>query len=332
MLRQQFETKFMTSIHNKIPDNYLHIIRDMLSIAMSEYEITKRNTEIVPLFNPIPECLEIYIIAKKTEGIKNSSIKLYLSTLKNFFTYVDKNIEEIDTCDIRKYLYTNQKLTNSCASTMATKRTIISQFFSWCEHEGYIRKDPCRSIKPIKYTKNERVPLTSTELEMIRNACVDIRERAMIEFVYSTGCRVSELKILQKSDIDFLTNEVQLFGKGDKRRKSYITQKAMMYLKMYLDSRDDDNPHLFVSMRAPHGGLTKDGIERIFKKIGERSGINRRLFPHLLRHTTATDCLSRGMSVAEIQRILGHADISTTMKYAKVCDGDIKHKHEKCIA
>lgn len=331
MHRQQLETQILTSLHGRIPDEFLPAVRDAVSIALADYDISARETNLIP-YDGIPPYLEAYIVAKKIEGTKDSTLKLYMSILRGFFKSMMKPADAITTNDIRKYLFYDQRTANNSGRTMDTKRTVIKSFFSWCVAEEYLSKNPCAGIKPIRYVKTPRETLSSTELELVRMACSSVRDRAMIEFFYSTGCRVSEFRILKKSDIDYINSEVTLFGKGAKYRKSYITQKAMMYLRMYLDSRDDADPHLFVSERAPHGGLSKAGVERIFGRIGESAGIGRKLHPHLIRHTMATDCLSRGMSVAEIQRILGHADISTTMEYAKVMDDDVKAKHEKCIA
>lgn len=195
----------------------------------------------------------------------------------------------------------------------------------------YISHNPCKQIHPIKYEAKLREPLTGVEMELIRDACQTRREKAIIETFYSTGCRVSELAILKKTDVDFRKGEVHLFGKGSKHRISYINAKAEVALKKYLFPRSDDCPALFVTDRSPVRALKKEGIESIVRKIGERSGIERRVYPHLIRHTTATDALERGMNVAEVQKILGHEKLDTTMIYAKVCQDNVKYDHKRYI-
>ena len=214
---------------------------------------------------------------------------------------------------------------------MDGKRLVINTFFEWCRDEGYINKNPCKQIHPIKYEAKPREPLTGIELGLVRDACKTYREKAIIETLYSTGCRVTELVRLKKTDVDFQKGEVYLFGKGNKHRTSYINAKAEVALKKYLFTRMDDTHALFVSERKPHQGLKKTSIEKIVREIGQRSGIGRRVFPHLIRHTTGTDALMRGMTLPELQELFGHVKPETTMIYAKTCRDNIKHNHQRCI-
>lgn len=173
--------------------------------------------------------------------------------------------------------------------------------------------------------------MTAIELEQLRNACATTRDKAMVEFLYSTGCRVTEIVNINKSDVNFETKEVVLFGKGNKHRTSYLNARAELALKNYLDSRDDDNDALFVSDRHPHNRLKKNAIEKRIGQLGKIAQIERKIFPHLIRHTTATNGLNRGMKVEEVQKMLGHENISTTMIYAKVAENTVKLNHTKCI-
>ena len=244
---------------------------------------------------------------------------------------VNKSISCITTDDIRIYLYNFQKNRHVGNRSMARRRLVINTFFQWCTDEGYITQNPCRQIRPIKYESKLREPLTGIEMELIRDACRTYREKAIIELFYSTGCRVSELVTLNKDDIDFRKGEVHLFGKGNKHRLSYINAKAEVALKKYLFTRKDDNEALFVSERKPYNRIKKTGVEKIVREIGERSEVGRRVYPHLIRHTTATDALERGMNVAEVQKILGHEKLDTTMIYAKVCQENVKYDHKRYI-
>ena len=181
--------------------------------------------------------------------------------------------------------------------------------------------NPCRAIKVIKYERKEREGLTAIELEKVRMACKNVREKALVEFLYGTGARVTEACTIKISDVDFEKGEVWLFGKGSKHRKSYITAKCALYLSEYL----------FVSERKPHNSLKKEAIERVIRNLGKRSDIGRELFPHLFRHTVATDMLQKSIPVTDVQRMLGHVSVNTTMVYAKVKNEDVKYNHRKYI-
>ena len=302
-----------------------------LTIFVAEYEIQPRNTEVAVYEGYLPECYKIFFVTRKIEGMSMKSLELYNMVLRDFFYQANKPFEEISTNDIRLYLYNTQQTRKICNSTLDGRRTIIHVFCEWAANEGYIGSNPCRNIRPIKYEKPKRKPLTGIELEMVRNACKTLKDKAIVEMFYSTGCRVTELERLNISDVDFLRKEVYLFGKGDKHRVSYLNAKAELALRNYLASRNDDDPALFVSDRKPHGRMKKEAIEKRVRKLGEASGIGRRVYPHLIRHTTATDGLERGMPIEEVQQILGHVNITTTMVYAEVCKENIKNSHRKCI-
>lgn len=244
---------------------------------------------------------------------------------------IEKPLNQITTNDIRVYLYNLQKRRSLSNHSLDERRLVINTFFEWCKNEEYISKNPCKQIQPIKYEIKPREPLEDIELELIRYGCKTCREKAIIELFYSTGCRVSEMVNLNKDDVNFKTGEVLLFGKGNKHRISYLNAKSEVALKKYLYSRSDDNEALIVSERKPYKRLSKTGVERIVRIIGERSNIGRNLYPHLIRHTTATNALKRGMGIAEVQSILGHEKIDTTMIYAKVSQENVKYNHRKYI-
>ena len=330
-MREHFVNEFMAVLSNKLTEDALSIVYQSLTLFVSNYEISERNTEVVPYTGYLPECYETYFVTRKIEGMSMKSLELYNLVLKDFFFKLNKEISKISTNDIRVYLYKNQQERNLSNSTLDTKRTIIHAFFEWAANEGYIGSNPCRNIKPIKYERPKRKPLTGIELEKVRNACDNLKDKALLELFYSTGCRVTEMERLDISDIDFQTKEVLLFGKGDKHRISYLNAKAEIAIRNYLDSRKDNEEALFVSDRKLYGRLKKPAIEKRIRVLGEKSGIGRRLYPHLIRHTTATDGLDRGMPVEEVQQILGHVNIATTMIYAEVSRANVKNNHRKCI-
>ena len=207
----------------------------------------------------------------------------------------------------------------------------MSSFFKWANCEGYIPTNPCANIRAIKYQRKQRGHLSDVEMEMLREACVTLRDKAMIEFMYSTGCRVSELISVKISDVDFDKGEVLLFGKGSKYRTSYLNARAKILMKEYLLTRNDDSPFMFVTLRKPYRPLTKSAVENKVKNLGKDAGIQQKVFPHLIRHTTATLGLQRGMNITDIQRMLGHERVDTTLIYAKVADEAVKESHKKCI-
>lgn len=330
-MREQFVDEFMVRLSELIPDELLRIVYKELTIHTADYEIRKKSTEVVIYEGYLPECYEIFFVTRKIEGMSMNSLELYNMVLKHFFYCLNKKIEKITTNDIRVYLYKVQQERQLSNATLDSRRTIIHSFLEWAANEQYIGSNPCRSIRPIKYERPKRKPLTAIELEMLRKACQTIRDSAIIEFLYSTGCRVTEMERMNIEDVDFQKKEVLLFGKGDKHRISYLNAKAELALRKYLELRKDDNPALFVSEKNPHNRLKKPAIEKRVRQLGEKSKIGRRVYPHLLRHTTATDGLFRGMPVEEVQQLLGHVNITTTMVYAEVARENTKNDHKKYI-
>ena len=328
---ENFAKEFMVKLDGKISESDMATILQELQMFASGYDIQKKETSLTTYEPQIPECYKAYIVSKKIEGLSKETLKTYDLYLKDFLLYIRKPVREITANDIRIYLFSYQRENGVSNRTMDGRRLVINTFLEWCRTERYIDWNPCSQIRPIKYESKPREPLTGIELELVRDACRTYREKAIIEVFYSTGCRVSEMVNLSKSDVDFVKGEVKLFGKGAKHRISYINARAEVTLKKYLFSRRDENPALFVSDRNPHDRLKKTAIEKIVREIGERSGIGRRVFPHLIRHTTATNALERGMNIAEVQKILGHEKLDTTMIYAKVCQENVKHDHRRYI-
>ena len=299
-MREQFVDEFMVRLSELIPDELLRIVYKELTIHTADYEIRKKSTEVVIYEGYLPECYEIFFVTRKIEGMSMKSLELYNMVLKHFFYCLNKKIEEITTNDIRVYLYKVQQERQLSNATLDSRRTIIHSFLEWAANEQYIGSNPCRSIRPIKYERPKRNPLTAIERVNI-------------------------------ADVDFHKKEVLLFGKGNKHRISYINARAELALKKYLEIREDDNPALFVSERKPHDRIKKAAIEKRVRQLGEMSGIGRRVYPHLIRHTTATDGLFRGMPVEEVQKLLGHVNITTTMIYAEVSEENTKNDHKKYI-
>lgn len=331
---ENFANEFISKLDGKIPDEALRTVLQELQVFTSNYDISQRETHVVPYQNNIPDCYRVYMVAKKIEGMSPESMKTYNFYLTDFFEHINRPFEQVTTNDIRIYLYETQKRTGISNRTLDGKRLVINTFMDWCWKEGYIPNNPCASIKPIKFEEKPREPLSNMELEIVRDACENYRDKAMIELFYSTGCRLSEMVNLKISDIDFTSKEVHLFGKGSKHRTSYLNAKAEYMLKKYFElerPKKSISDSVFVIFRKPYNEMHKESIYARIKAIQKRSGIERSLFPHLLRHTMATDALNRGMNVAEVKEILGHEKLDTTMIYAKISHDSVKFNHKRYI-
>lgn len=331
---ENFANEFVSKLDGKISDEALRTVLQELQVFASNYDINQRETHVVPYQSNIPDCYRVYMVAKKIEGMSPESMKTYNFYLTDFFEHINRPFEQVTTNDIRIYLYETQKRTGISNRTLDGKRLVINTFMDWCWKEGYIPNNPCASIKPIKFEEKPREPLSNMELEIVRDACENYRDKAMIELFYSTGCRLSEMVNLKISDIDFASKEVHLFGKGSKHRTSYLNAKAEYMLKKYFElerPKESISDSVFVIFRKPYNEMHKESIYARIKAIQKRSGIERSLFPHLLRHTMATDALNRGMSVAEVKEILGHEKLDTTMIYAKISHDSVKFNHKRYI-
>nr|DAM71528.1 MAG TPA: SITE SPECIFIC RECOMBINASE XERD [Caudoviricetes sp.] len=331
---ENFANEFISKLDGKIPDEALRTVLQELQVFASNYDINQRETHVVPYQSNIPDCYRVYMVAKRIEGMSPESMKTYNFYLTDFFEHINRPFEQVTTNDIRIYLYETQKRTGISNRTLDGKRLVINTFMDWCWKEGYIPNNPCASIKPIKFEEKPREPLSNMELEIVRDACENYRDKAMIELFYSTGCRLSEMVNLKISDIDFTSKEVHLFGKGSKHRTSYLNAKAEYMLKKYFElerPKESISDSVFVIFRKPYNEMHKESIYARVKAIQKRSGIERSLFPHLLRHTMATDALNRGMNVAEVKEILGHEKLDTTMIYAKISHDSVKFNHKRYI-
>lgn len=329
---EHFKNEFLVRIQNHFDESQIRIILNCLDVASYNYDISKKQTEIVEYGNTIPELVKTYIVCKKIDGLSDQTLYNYHMQLKNFFLFIRKTPESITPNDIRVYLYKYQEMHGISNRSLDKIRQVINGFFQWAQDEEYILKNPAKSINKIKYEQKPRQALSQIELEYIRRACKTLRETAIIEVLYSTGCRVSELSILKKSDVDFVEKKVHLFGKGKKHRYSYLNAKSEVALKEYLKSRDDNCEYLFVTERNPIKNLNKEAIEKIVRNISKRAfGDTKRITPHIFRHTTATTAMKNGMPIQSIQLMLGHSKIDTTMIYAHSDESLVKFEHEKSV-
>lgn len=274
---------------------------------------------------------DMFIYAKKVEGCSIRSIKYYKSTIENMMKVIQKQVKHITTDDIRKYLGDYNKNSNCSKITIDNIRRIISSFFSWLEEENYILKSPVRRIHKIKTEKVVKETYTDESIEIMRDNCSEIRDLAIIDLLNSTGMRVGELVRLNISDINFNERESIVFGKGDKQRKVYFDAKTKIHLQSYLNSRSDNNEALFVSLLKPHKRLEISGVEIRLRKLGKKLNINK-VHPHKFRRTLATRAIDKGMPIEQVQQLLGHSKIDTTLQYAMVNQNNVKSSHRKYIS
>ena len=277
------------------------------------------------------EFLKMFLDAKRIEGCSDRTIKYYRVTIEHLLKNVISPIRKITTEMMRAYLVDYQKINNCGKTTVDNIRRNISSFFSWLEEEDYILKSPMRRIHKIKTQKTVKNIISDEEIEKLRDNCKNIRDTAMIDLLYSTGIRVGELVKLNIEDIDFSERECVVFGKGDKERRVYFDAKSKIHLKNYIESRKDNNPALFVTLNAPYDRLKISGVEIRIRELGRMLNLEK-VHPHKFRRTMATRAIDKGMPIEQVQKILGHSQIDTTMQYAIVNQNNVKASHRKYIA
>ena len=274
--------------------------------------------------------VELFLAAKRIEGCAEKSLKYYESTILALLDNLDKDVKHIVTDDIRTYLTEYQARKQSSKVTIDNIRRILSSFFSWLEDEDYILKSPVRRIHKVRTGTNIKETYTDESLELMRDNCTELRDLAIIDLLASTGMRVGEMVLLNREDINFNERECVVFGKGDKERIVYFDARTKIHLLNYLQSRDDDNPALFVSLQKPYKRLQISGVEVRLRQFGKRLGLNK-VHPHKFRRTLATMAIDKGMPIEQLQQLLGHKRIDTTLQYAMVKQSNVKIAHRKYI-
>jgi site-specific recombinase XerD len=271
-----------------------------------------------------------FIAAKRVEGCSNKSLRYYESTIQNMLSAVSKQVKHIITDDLRQYLDKYQREGEAGKVTIDNIRRVLSSFFSWLEDEDYILKSPVRRIHKVKTGKTVKETYSDESLELMRDNCGSIRDLAMIDLLASTGMRVGELVKLNRNDIDFINRECVVFGKGEKQRKVYFGARTKIHLQNYLDSRSDGNPALFVTLQKPYDRLQISGVEIRLRELGKKMNIPK-VHPHKFRRTMATMAIDKGMPIEQVQQLLGHQNVDTTLQYAMVNQNNVKMSHKKYI-
>ena len=301
-------------------------LREVLQFSLTNYDLKEKEKQDDDEENFV----ELFLSAKRIEGCSEKTLKYYESTIDAMLVDLKKDVKHVVTDDIRKYLTEYQDRKKSSKVTIDNIRRILSSFFSWLEDEDYILKSPVRRIHKIKTGINVKETYSDEALELMRDKCTELRDLAMIDMFASTGMRVGEMVLLNINDIDFNERECVVFGKGSKERVVYFDARAKIHLLNYLQSRTDNNPALFVSLKAPHHRLKIGGVEKRLRELGKSLGLNK-VHPHKFRRTLATMAIDKGMPIEQLQQLLGHRKIDTTLQYAMVKQSNVKMAHRKYI-
>lgn len=329
---ESLRNTFASSIADKLTMEDLNTVLAALDSIVCDYDINRKCTALA-LTDGIPEAMRLYLAAKSVQNLAAGTLKNYHYTLSHFFETVKVSPDKVTTNDIRLYLFQYKATHGVKDSTLDGLRICLNSFFSWCVDEDLILKNPVRRVDVTRKGEPERLPMSAIELEKVRYACKNVREKALVDFLFSSACRVSECSNMNIDRVNFTDRTIRVeHGKGDKGRTTFLNAEAEVSLRAYLAARKDDNPALFVSSRSPYDRLGVKAIQNEVSKIVSRVNITVHVTPHIFRHTAATMALQRGMPIEQVQRYLGHAKIETTLRYTKILHMDVKASHERCIA
>lgn len=302
-------------------------LQEALEYSLYNYEISGKSFEIE---DDSQKLIDSFVYAKRIEGCSEKTLKYYRTTIEAMVGAVDKGVRHMQTDDLRAYLTEYQEKHGSSRVTIDNIRRILSSFFSWLEDEDHILKSPVRRIHKVKTAINIKETYTDEELEKMRDNCEELRDLAIVDMLASTGMRIGEMVLLNKADINFNERECVVFGKGDKERVVYFDARTKIHLQNYISSRADDDPALFVTLRAPYTRIKIGGIESRLREMGKSLEIEK-VHPHKFRRTLATMAIDKGMPIEQLQQLLGHKRIDTTLQYAMVKQSNVKQAHRKYI-
>ena len=327
-MKQELITEVTQKMLSHLDNAQLKQLTAVLVQVLARYSVSELSADSEE--DNTQELITMFLAAKRIEGCSEKTLKYYQMTIISMVASLQKGVRHIVTEDLRSYLTDYQSKNHSSKVTIDNIRRILSSFFSWLEDEDYIVKSPVRRIHKVKTASSIKETYSDEELEKMRDNCTEIRDLAMIDMLASTGMRVGEMVLLNRDDINFAERECVVFGKGDKERIVYFDARAKLHLQEYLDSRSDQNPALFVSLHAPFERLKIGGIESRLREMGKQLSISR-VHPHKFRRTLATMAIDKGMPIEQLQRLLGHQRIDTTLQYAMVKQSNVKLAHRKYI-
>ena len=320
---KEIEQKMASILNNEQKEK----LKEVLLYTFYNIEVTRIKDELV---EDTTDYAKMFIAAKRIEGCSERTLNYYETTIKIMIEKLSKKVNSIETEDLRNYLSEYQAKNNCSKVTIDNVRRILSSFFAWLEDEDYIMKSPVRRIHKVKATQTVKETYTDEELEEMRDACIEIRDLAMVDFLASTGVRVGELVNLDRVDIDMQERSCVVLGKGGKEREVYFDARTKIHLQNYLNTRTDNNPALFVSLLRPYDRLKISGVEIRLRELGKRINI-KKIHPHKFRRTMATKAIDKGMPIEQVQVLLGHRKIDTTLQYAMVNQNNVRNSHKKFI-
>ncbi len=325
---EQLTQDILTGMNGTLTEEQQNRLRMVLSNVLGGFTIEKRMTDKEQESKNNTLILKSFLSAKKVEGCSEKTLAYYESTLVKLLESIDKGLSEMTTNDVRQYLATFKERRGSSKVTIDNIRRIFSSFFSWLEDEDYIIKNPVKRIHRVRADSLVKEVISDESMEILRDSCVEMRDLAMIDLLASTGMRVGELFRINISDIDFQERQCVVFGKGNKERTVYFNARTKIHLQNYIRSREDNNPALFVSLAKPFNRLTINGIEKRLHYLGEQVNMAK-VHPHKFRRTLATTAIDKGMPIEQVQKLLGHQRIDTTLHYAMVDQNNVKNSHRK---
>lgn len=309
----------------------LAALKETIRAQLCGYDVSKKETAIMRVDQNGPDYLHVFLEAFRQNGKSEGTIEQYKLHISRMLAYIAKNVQEIDDDDLIHYMHKYRQLRRVSGRYLNNMRLVFNSFFRWLQRRKVILRNPVDGLEPIKYRQVVKKPLSPEELEKVRCACERERDLAIVEFLYSSAVRVSELTALNREDICWQSDDVMVLGKGNKEREVYLNARAHLHLRQYLESRADDNPALFVSCKAPHERLTRAGVEHILTVLGIVAGVDN-VHPHRFRRTSATDLLRMGMPIEQVQELLGHTKIETTRIYCTVTKEQVRSSHRRYMA
>lgn len=330
-MKEQIVMDILREMTTILTQEQLMKLKEVVRVQLCGYDVRKKETALMRTDQNWMNYLQVYLEGFRQNGKSTGTIEQYNLHLSRMLSYVAKNVQDIEDDDLIAYMYKYRALRKVSNRYLNNIRLVFNGFFRWLQRKKIILRNPVDGLEPIKYKQAVKKPLSPEELEKVRCACEQERDLAIVEFLYSSAVRVSELCRLNRDDICWESDDVMVLGKGNKEREVYLNARAHLHLKQYLESRTDDNPALFVGTRAPHKRLTKSGIRNILKKIGSAAGVSK-VHPHRFRRTSATDLLRMGMPIEQVQELLGHVKIETTRIYCTVTKEQVRASHRRFMA
>lgn len=306
-------------------------LRSILEEILYAYTIEPTETSLAIRDN-MPQHIALYLASKQLDGLSMKTLYNYRLILNDFASMIRKDAADINTMDIRAYLATIMRDRKVSPATADSYRSMLKSFFGWLADEDMIPKNPTNKLKPTKLPKRERVALTDGELELLRDACKSLRERALVEMAFSTGCRVAELAGMDIGKINWGEQSIQVIGKGDKQRTVYFSGKAVVHLRKYLADRMFTAGPVWITSKIPHNRMSTRSLEREVEAIKKRTTISKPVHPHILRHTFGTQAVRSGMPLQTIKELMGHSSVATTEIYSKLDKEAIRGEHRKYMS